>query len=60
MAIDGLKEIDIKALKVPDIRALAEVTRLDQHLEALPYDDEGTATFAVIGASFTGLEVATE
>ncbi len=26
MAIDGLKEIDIKALKVPDIRALAEVS----------------------------------
>ncbi len=26
MAIDGLKEIDIKALKVPDTRALAEVS----------------------------------
>ena len=37
-----------------------DATRLDQHLEALPYDDEGTATFVVIGASFTGLEVATE
>ncbi len=37
-----------------------DATRLDQHLEALPHDDEGAATFVVIGASFTGLEVATE
>ncbi len=41
MAIDGLKEIDIKALKASDIRALAEVSeRASKMYELL----EGRAT----------------
>ncbi len=37
-----------------------EAARLDRHLEALPCEGDGAATVVVIGASFTGLEVATE
>ncbi len=37
-----------------------EAARLDRHLEDLPREDDGSATIVVIGASFTGLEIATE
>ncbi|MFC6670005.1 NAD(P)/FAD-dependent oxidoreductase [Marinobacterium aestuariivivens] len=57
----------LRPLPIPgaDIHAFSidtfeEASRLDRHLEQLPPGDEASATVVIIGASFTGLELATE